>query len=410
MSTAIRRIFALLGAALGAGAISVAALAFWTAGGSGSAVAAVATLSSPGAPTTSVAGTSVDLAWSAASAPGGGAVVYRVERLETSGSVWTDACGTSATAPIAALACSDAPGDGTFVWRVTAIFATWTATGAESGAAAVDATPPTGAVTAPSSGADVRGTIAVTSDSADAGSGVASAQFQISPAGADSWADLGAADTTAPYATSWNTTSVADGQYDLRVVTTDSLGNASTSAPVTGVAVDNTAPAVTLALAPGATGAYLSSGRVYFRASAPGSFGLVATVSDAGSGSLSATFPLLSATGWTPPHTLELVSTPLGGPFASTPFAWTAAAGTPATYTVTARDVVGNSATSAVQFTADSTAPTGTVTAPAAAANVRGMVNVTSSPADASSGVASSQFQTRLPEPGHGRTWARPTP
>ena len=81
-------------------------------------------------------------------------------------------------------------------------------------------------------GANVRGTIALTSNSADAGSGVATVQFQRSPAGAGTWTNQAA---------SWNTTLQADGQYDLRVVTTDNAGNAFTSATVT-VRVDNTLP------------------------------------------------------------------------------------------------------------------------------------------------------------------------
>ena len=72
---------------------------------------------------------------------------------------------------------------------------------------------------------------ALTSNSADAGgSGVATVQFQRSPIGAGTWTNQAA---------SWNTTLQADGQYDLRVVTTDNAGNSFTSATVT-VRVDNT--------------------------------------------------------------------------------------------------------------------------------------------------------------------------
>ena len=71
---------------------------------------------------------------------------------------------------------------------------------------------------------------------------MASAQFQTSPAGADSWTNLGAADTTSPYSASWNTTTFSDGLYDLRVITTDNAGLTFTSPTVTSVLVDNTAP------------------------------------------------------------------------------------------------------------------------------------------------------------------------
>ena len=42
-------------------------------------------------------------------------------------------------------------------------------------------------------------------------------------------------------AASWDTTTVADGLYDLRVTTTDNAGNAFTSAAIT-IRVDNTLP------------------------------------------------------------------------------------------------------------------------------------------------------------------------
>src|SRR2546423_10112766 len=58
----------------------------------------------------------------------------------------------------------------------------------------------------------------------------------------------GAADTTSPYSVSWDTTGLSDGLYDLRVVTTDNVGNTFTSALVTNVRVDNTIPTNSLAV------------------------------------------------------------------------------------------------------------------------------------------------------------------
>ena len=81
-------------------------------------------------------------------------------------------------------------------------------------------------------GADVRGSITLASDSADAGSGVATVQFQRSPVGA-------APGRTRPRA--GTRTLQTDGQYDVRVVTTDNAGNAFTSPAIT-IRVDNTAP------------------------------------------------------------------------------------------------------------------------------------------------------------------------
>jgi hypothetical protein len=380
---------------LGIGATPQAAFGSWTTGGSGSASATAGTLGTPGAPAISVTSPNATLNWSAATAPGAGTVEYYAERRPTAGVIWSAACGTSPTTRITALSCSDAPGDGTFVWRVTAVFHSWTAVGATSASVTVDAIPPTGSITAPAGGAAVKGTVTVTSDSADTGSGVASAQFQTSPSGAGSWTDLGAADTTPPYSVAWNTTMFGDGPYDLRVLTTDNAGLTFTSTTVANVFVDNTAPtSVSVALGSGSTGAYLSPARVlYFKASAVGSFALVATVADAGSGAASASFPVLSATGWTT-HSAETVTTPTGGPYASSNFTWGAGAGAPAAYTVTGADRAGSTVTTGITFAIDSTAPTGAVTAPAANAIVRGAVSVTSSSADTGSGVASAQFQS----------------
>ena len=62
------------------------------------------------------------------------------------------------------------------------------------------------------------------SNSADlGGSGVDTVTFQRSPAGAGTWTSQAA---------SWNTNLQADGQYDLRVVTTDFAGNSVTSATI----------------------------------------------------------------------------------------------------------------------------------------------------------------------------------
>ena len=70
--------------------------------------------------------------------------------------------------------------------------------------------------------------VTVSSNSADTGgSGVADATFQRSPAGAGTWTTIGVPDTSSPYSVTWNTTRHADGDYDLRVITTDNVGSSS---------------------------------------------------------------------------------------------------------------------------------------------------------------------------------------
>jgi hypothetical protein len=85
--------------------------------------------------------------------------------------------------------------------------------------------PVTVSITSPGSGATVSGTISVTA-SASAGAGVASVQFLLDGA------DLGSADTSSPYAVSWDTTTASDGAHVLAAKAADKLGNSATSSNV----------------------------------------------------------------------------------------------------------------------------------------------------------------------------------
>src|SRR5439155_14572488 len=122
----------------------------------------------------------------------------------------------------------------------------------------VDNTAPSATMGNP--GANVRGTVTLTSTTNDAGSGIASTEYQYSAAGAASWQ---------PTAANWDTTALADALYDLRVVVTDAAGNQTQSTPVANVRVDNTAPSATM----GNPGAYVRA-----------TVSLTSTTSDAGSG------------------------------------------------------------------------------------------------------------------------------
>jgi hypothetical protein len=97
----------------------------------------------------------------------------------------------------------------------------------------IDATAPSVSLADP--GSPLRGTVSLSPSANDgAGSGVATLIVQGSPAGAGTWTTIG---------TSWNTTSVADGSYDLRARATDNAGNPGNSSLRT-LIVDNTAPAL----------------------------------------------------------------------------------------------------------------------------------------------------------------------
>ena len=108
-----------------------------------------------------------------------------------------------------------------------------------------DTTAPTVTLTAPASGATLAATVAVTATAADS-VGVSGVQFLLDGA------LLGAEDTVAPYALSWNTTTATNGSHSLAARARDAAGNLATATAVT-VTVNNavTAPAAGLMAAYG---------------------------------------------------------------------------------------------------------------------------------------------------------------
>ena len=197
----------------------------------------------------------------------------------------------------------------------------------------------------------------------DADSAVASVQFQRSPANAGTWTNIGAADTTAPYTASFDTTGVTDGLYDFRVVMTDVANNTANSAVVEDRRVDNTAPGSTTTFPTATT--YSASG---WNAGC-GTSGFCGTASDGGSGVQGVQVSIRQGTGnyWS------------GGAFSSGSEVWNtttyatgnwsyafAASSFPAdgSYTVRVRatDVAGNVQTpTSTTFTIDTTAPQTTI-------------------------------------------------
>ena len=108
-----------------------------------------------------------------------------------------------------------------------------------AGTALGDTTLPDVAVTAPSAGATVSGTVSVTATATDDGA-VAGVQFLLDGA------NLGAEDTTSPYAISWNTGTTGNGPHTLTARARDAAGNQRTSAGVA-VTVSNAAPSALIA-------------------------------------------------------------------------------------------------------------------------------------------------------------------
>jgi hypothetical protein len=115
-------------------------------------------------------------------------------------------------------------------------------TGSSNGAP----TPPTVAITSPTSGSTVSNTITVSANATD-GVGIAGVQFQLDGV------NLDANIAQAPYSTSWNTTAVAAGSHTLTAIATDTSGLSATSSPVTVTTQGNTVPPVISVIAATAT-------------------------------------------------------------------------------------------------------------------------------------------------------------
>lgn len=88
-----------------------------------------------------------------------------------------------------------------------------------------DITPPAVNITSPAEASVVAGQVTITADATD-DNAIASVQFKV---GND---NLGAADTTPPYSTNWDTADLFDGARTLTAVATDTTGNVTTSTPI----------------------------------------------------------------------------------------------------------------------------------------------------------------------------------
>jgi chitodextrinase len=104
-----------------------------------------------------------------------------------------------------------------------------------STSACADTTPPTVSITAPVNGTTVSGaSVSITATAAD-NVGVAGVQFQLDGN------NQGAEDTTSPYSTVWDTTTLGNGTHTLTATARDAAGNTTTSTAIT-VTVNNVTP------------------------------------------------------------------------------------------------------------------------------------------------------------------------
>jgi len=124
----------------------------------------------------------------------------------------------------------------------------------------VDNTAPTTALTAPAANATLAGTAGFTATATDT-SGIDHVDFLVDD-------QVVGTDASAPYAASFNTTTLPDGPHTVRVRAQDKAGNVTT-APTVPVTIRNAAPAPTVAQTAPAAGAVLR-GSVTLSATASG--------------------------------------------------------------------------------------------------------------------------------------------
>jgi hypothetical protein len=192
-------------------------------------IAPTVTMSDPGSP---LAGTRT-FATTAADA-GSGVAQVLVQAQLSGASTWTTLC-TITTSPWSCAFDTTSIVDGTYAFRAVATDGAGNATTSASVTGrVVDNTVSSVSMNDP--GAWVSGTTTV-SAVANSTAGVRSVRIDVAPTGTTTWTALCTA-TTAPWSCAWNTTSLADGSYDLRAVLTDGTTKVTTSATVT-TRVDN---------------------------------------------------------------------------------------------------------------------------------------------------------------------------
>jgi subtilisin family serine protease len=216
----------------------------------------------------------------------------------------------------------------------------------------VDYLPPSVAITSPTNGAKVGGTISITTNPVD-NVGIAKVQFYR-----DSGTSLGTV-TSAPFNLSWNTTSVSGSAHTLYAVATDTAGNTGTSATIS-ITIDNTLP--TCSMTAPATNALLTGTAVTISANASDNIA-VAKVDFYRDNNV------LLATDSSSPYGISWDSTSV-------------ASGAHSLFAI-ATDSAGNTKPSAVvNVTVDNTAPTVSLTAPVNGGVISGTIAMTATASD----------------------------
>ena len=228
-------------------------------------------------------------------------------------------------------------------------------------------------------GTPLRGNVSLTASAADSGgAAITSITIQRSPAGAGTWSEV-CTDASSPFGCPLDTTPLSDGQYDLRAIATNSYGDTDVSDVVAARHVDNGLPSVTMT----DPGTWI-----------PATMTLSSAVSDASGGTGVATvryeYTPTGGSSWTTACTAS------SAPFSCTFDTSGLTEGAGYDFRAVATDGASNSATSAtiVNRILDKTAPSASITAPAAV--LTGAITVSGTASDTGgSGLPSVTFEYR---------------
>ncbi len=188
---------------------------------------------------------SVDVAANASDNVGVTGVQFKLDGANLGGedtsapynATWNTTTSTNATHTLVAVA-RDAAGN-TTTTSATTVTVRNAATNPTPPAPSPDTTAPSAQLTAPSAGSTVSASVNVTANASD-NVGVAGVQFKLDGA------DLGAEDTSAPYALAWDSKTASNAQHSLTAVARDAAGNKTTTAAVAVTVNNAAAPAPTL--------------------------------------------------------------------------------------------------------------------------------------------------------------------
>jgi chitinase len=172
---------------------------------------------------------------------GSGVASWKVQTSPTGTNTWTDLCTDAATPFGACTGNVDGFADGVYDFRavVTDLAGNTLASTVQTNRR-VDTDGPVTSVTTPANGTRVSGNVTMTAAATDP-VGVQSVQFQVFYLGG--WITF-CTDNTAMYTCTGDSTQVPDGSYQTRVIATDTLNHATTSATTT-LIIDNTHPSAT---------------------------------------------------------------------------------------------------------------------------------------------------------------------